>query len=87
MTVIQPYTGVWSAAVREFNSRLRAGGCDEFAFPEQPEAGRQEFLVLDDGCVRGGYILRAQDFSFGGQIRQVAHYRLPLSEGAIDRRT
>src|SRR5437899_2341265 len=85
MTVIQPYTGAWSGAVREFNSRLRAGGCDEFVFPEQPEAGRQEFLVLDDGCMRGGYILRAQDFSFGGQIRQVAHYRLPLSEGAIDR--
>ena len=83
--VIQPFTEAWSAAVREFNSRLRAGGCDEFVFPETPESGRHEFLVLDEGRVRGGYILRAQDFSFGGQIRQVAHYRLPLSEGVIDK--
>jgi hypothetical protein len=83
--VIEPLTEAWSAAVLAFNCRLQAGGCDEFVFPEQPEAARQEWLVLDDGCVRGGYILRAQDFSFGGRIRQVAHYRLPLSEGVIDK--
>src|SRR2546428_5861081 len=82
--VIQPSTEAWSAAVREFNGRLQAGGCGEFTFPEAPEPGRQEFLVVADGCVRGGYILRPQDFSFGGQIRRVAHYRLPLSEGLID---
>src|SRR5260370_29924112 len=83
--VIQPFAEAWSEAVCAFNCRLQAGGCDEFVSPEPPENGRQEFLVLDDGCVRGGYILRAQDFSFGGQIRQVAHYRSPLSEGVIDK--
>src|SRR5205085_3455005 len=62
-----------------------AGGCDEFRFPEQPEAGQQEFLVVDGVNVRGGYTLRAQDFSIAGQIRRVAHYRLPLSEGLVDK--
>src|SRR6266576_505550 len=83
--VIQPFTEARSAAVREFNQRLRSGGCDEFEFPDQHESGRQEFLVIDGASVRGGYILRAQEFAIEGQIRQVAHYRLPLSEGLINK--
>src|SRR5438874_11111649 len=82
---IQLFTEDFIAGVRQFNARLRAGGCAEFIFPENPEPGRQEFLVTDGGCVRGGYILRAQDFSFRGAIHLVAHYRLPLSEGLIDK--
>jgi hypothetical protein len=35
--------------------------------------------------VRGGYILRPQTFSFRGEMRRVAHLRLPLSEGAVNR--
>src|SRR4051812_43190022 len=83
--VIQPFTETWSTAVCEFNSRLRAAGSDDFRFPEHPEAGRQEFLVVEDGWVRGGYILRRHGFSIGGEIHEVAHYRLPLSEGLIDK--
>src|SRR5258708_7913907 len=83
--MIQPLAEAWSAAVHEFNERLRAGGCAEFEFLERPEAGRQAFLVVDGASVHGGYTLRAQDFSIGGQIRQVAHYCLPLSEGVIDK--
>src|SRR5437660_8360687 len=83
---IQPFSESWSAAVREFNARLRAAGRDEFEFPDAHEEGLQEFLAIEDGCcVRGGYILRGQDFSFGGRIQQVAHYRLPLSEGQIEK--
>ena len=83
--VIQPFTEDRIAAVREFNARLLAGGCVEFAFPEESERGWREFLAVEDGRVRGGYILRDQNFSIGGRIHQVAHYRLPLSEGLIDK--
>jgi hypothetical protein len=83
--VIQPLANESGAAVREFNARLRARGWGEFAFPEAPEPGRQEFLVVDNGCVRGGYILRGQDFCIDGSRERVAHYRLPVSEGLIDK--
>src|SRR5262249_10034953 len=32
-----------------------------------------------------GYILRPQTFSFRGELQRVAHFRLPLSEGIVNK--
>lgn len=94
---IQPYTEEWIPAVQAFNLRLAAGGiAPAFHFPESnvPEwlpkgAGRriyqEYFLATDGAAVRGGYILKFQDFSFRGEMRQVGFYRLPLSEGIVNK--
>jgi hypothetical protein len=76
--------------VRRFNQRLDAGGADpEMRFPETPAPGLMEgmdlWLAVEDDEVRGGYMLRRQSFSFGGEAHPVAHYRLPLSEGLVNR--
>ncbi len=83
---IQPFSPEWLAALREFNARLEATGMQ---LPEDPEAemlpGSRMYLAVEGREVRGGYILRPQTFSFGGELRRVAHLRLPLSEGAVNR--
>jgi hypothetical protein len=79
-----PYTAEWSPAVREFNARLAAGGA-EMRFPETPLAGTVGFLAVNNGIVRGGYLLRHQVFSLDGKPHPAAHYRLPLSEGIVDK--
>ena len=89
---IVPYTGEAVAAVREFNQRLLAGGAgaEHEQFPETPHPGwlpgLELFLAIEEGQVRGGYMLRRQQFRAGGVTCTAAHYRLPLSEGVIDRR-
>jgi hypothetical protein len=80
MIAIRRFTEEWTEAVRDFNRRIASSG---FAFPEQHEAGY--FIAVDGPHVRGGYILRRQRFWFRGEAREVAHYRLPLSEGIVDR--
>ncbi|MCU1232174.1 MAG: hypothetical protein JWP63_141 [Candidatus Solibacter sp.] len=85
------YTADRIAAVRAFNARLDAQGVvPEQRFPETPDPGwfpRMElYLAVEDGTVRGGYILRRQCFQAAGEIVEAAHYRLPLSEGLIDRK-
>ena len=92
---ILPYTQDAVPAVRKFNQRLRAAGAaDEHEqFPETPNSGwlpRTElFVAAEEGdeerVVRGGYMLRRQDFSAGGAAISAAHYRLPVSEGVVNR--
>jgi hypothetical protein len=83
---IRPFSPEWLAALREFNRRLEAIGMQ---LPEAPEAemlpGSRLYLAAEGRDVRGGYILRPQTFSFSGELRRVAHLRLPLSEGAVNR--
>ncbi len=90
------YTAEWSPAVRAFNARLIAGGLDDdLKFPEEPrseystdpaEPLHQEFfLAVDEGAVRGGYFLTHEPWTFQGQPCRVSNYRLPLSEGLINR--
>ncbi len=85
---IVPYLPVYSAAVGRFHQRLAAGGV-EMQFPEAGGAdwipGTQQWLAVEGGEVRGGYLLRRQRFCFGGETHQAAHYRLPLSEGLVNR--
>jgi len=40
---------------------------------------------VEDTQIRGGYILRRQQFLVAGETEIAAHYRQPLSEGVIDR--
>jgi hypothetical protein len=91
--VIAPYTVDQVLAVRDFNARLAAAnGYGEFQLAEEPPVRQQgrrlaeaTFLALDDGAVRGSFTLNSQEFSFRGDVRRVAHYRLPISEGVLSR--
>jgi hypothetical protein len=95
---VTPYTEEWTPAVAAFNRRLADGGVSrEFRFPEHHvpdwlprQPGRclyQEFfLAADRGDVRGAFILKHQPFYVDGRPLSIAHYRLPISEGIVDRR-
>ena len=59
---------------------------------EEPPARRDgrrfaeaAYLALDGHAVRGSFTLNTQEFSFRGEIARVAHYRLPVSEGVLNR--
>jgi len=87
---IVPYQNCHEAAIRRFNQRLAIAGAGmEMLIPETSDsgwlAGAQLWLAMEASEVRGGYILRSQTFSFSGEEEPVAHYRLPLSEGLINR--
>ncbi|HWR52488.1 MAG TPA: hypothetical protein VN428_15355 [Bryobacteraceae bacterium] len=95
-TVISPYSDDRVPAVRAFNRRIATvNGYSEFRFPESavpdlpPGEDRrifqEYFLATENGDVRGAFMLRHQDFAFSGQIRRVAHYRLPMSEGVANK--
>jgi hypothetical protein len=93
----QPFTPDLASVVAEFNARLLAGGADpELLFPENPAPERrpdesrrlfeERFLMVEEGSVHGGFILRHQDFWLGGSVASIAHFRLPLSEGIVNRK-
>jgi hypothetical protein len=88
------YTAPYIENVRQFNQRMTLGGEGEYQLPnslrqfEESAGGPlpwECWLAVQDHIVRGGYLLRRQDFSFGGEIRNVSFYNLSVSEGAIDR--
>jgi hypothetical protein len=95
--LIRPFTEELVGEVREFNRRLANGGV-RYRFPDSPVSkwlprleGRhifqEYFLAVDaSGTVRGGYILKHQEFAINGTTHNLAFYHLPLSEGLIDRR-
>jgi hypothetical protein len=84
-------------AVKEFNSRLSAAGIPlDLRFPEfsvsdwLPKIGhrrlyQENFIVLEDGTVRGGYRIKRQDFSFRGKIFPVDCFHWPMSEAVINK--
>jgi hypothetical protein len=87
------YTAPYIENVRQFNQRMALGGEGEYQLPTdlrqfEDSAGGplpwEGWLAVQDDIVRGGYLLRWQDFSFAGEIRKVAFYNLSVSEGAID---
>ena len=82
-------------AVRDFNVRLDSGGAPrEFRFPEDHIPGwpkvddrqlyEEYFALLENGDVRGCYILRRQEFSFYGAIRPIGFWHWPISEGMVN---
>jgi hypothetical protein len=94
---IQPYTEDRTQAVVAFNQRLAQGGSPaEFRFPESniphwlpKKDGRRIFqeyyLAIENEFVRGGFILKYQDFALRGQNCPVAYYHLPISEGIVSK--
>lgn len=80
MIQIAPYGPNRVEAVRRFNRRVAATG---FAFPERPAAACT--LAVEGDEVRGAYLLYPQRFLIRGEPVEVAHYRLPLSEGSVNR--
>ena len=94
MVVIRPHAAEYETAVAEFNGRLKAGGC-AFSFrPSPPAAGDQSwsaFVAVDAGnarsaIVRGGYLAVRHPFLVAGEDIDVYHLKLPLSEGAVNRK-
>lgn len=94
--VVEPFTRDHIEAVKDLNQRITKGAAPTgFQFPENPTPkwlpagdGRriyQEYYVLmENGAARGAYALKHQDFTFNGQIRSVAFWHLPLSEGIVN---
>jgi hypothetical protein len=84
---VAPFIEDWVDAVRAFNQRIAASHQE---LPESPcdaalMPGSEVFLATEGSAVRGGYILRRQRFFVAGKEIPAAHYRLPLSEGVVDR--
>jgi hypothetical protein len=87
---IRPFSGDWLEPLRQFNGRLDSAGITAgLRLPEQPATemlpGSKLYLAIEDCSVRGGYVLRSHLASFRGDLRHVNHYRLPLSEGIINK--
>jgi len=96
MISVCPYEAAHESAVRRFNRRLQDGGvdfpiseqCAPTRFPKRP--GRpiweESHLAVEADEVRGGDIIRSQEFLVGGAAVTVGCYRHPISEGVLVRR-
>src|SRR6266545_3409170 len=93
----RPYTEEMEDRVRAFNARLLAGGQTVFHFPETHvrdlprvpgrDLYQESFLLVLEGEVRGGYLLKHQKFAICGAVEPIAcGPQLPLSEGTVDAR-
>ena len=95
--VIKPLTEEHIPAVKEFNYRLTSAGVPfDLRFPEcslsdwlpkieQRRLYQENFIVLEDGVVRGGYRVKRQDFSFRGCILPLDCFHWPMSEAVINK--
>jgi hypothetical protein len=88
------YTAPYIENVRQFNRRMTLGGEGDYQIPndlrqfEDSADGPlpwEGWLAVQEGVVRGGYLLRRQHFTFAGNPSEVAFYNLSVSEGAINR--
>jgi len=94
---IIPYSDNHIALVKDFNIRLKAKGIN-FQFPESNQSPllphykeraiyQDYYLAIEnDSIVRGGYILKQQNFILNNNITAIGNYQLPLSEGTIDKK-
>ncbi len=92
----QPYTEEGAGLVAEFNRRISRAN-PPFLIPADPgdcwlpkienrKIYQETFLAAEGGEVRGAYTLRAQPFSFAGEVHTVAACQMPISEGIVDKR-
>ena len=83
------------SSVKDFNKRIKKGGFSS-QFPESPVTEPEEewkeiklkseyYLALEKEDVRGGFILKHQCFKIGEELKYIADYQLPLSEGIVDK--
>lgn len=93
---IVAYSAEQVQAVKALNARLREGGVTLFQFPESHVSWRlpkihgretyeEYFLARENGCVRGGYILKHQPFWIHDRRQSIAYLQLPLSEGIVNK--
>jgi len=82
--------------VERFNGRLRAKGVrPQFPAGHVPDwlpkvpgrtIFREYYLAVDPGgTVRGGYVLKHQEFLIGGTTLSIGNYHNPVSEGIVDK--
>jgi len=95
---IVPYSEQHIAAVRAFNRRLREGGAPvDYFFSESPIPGwlprfdeapvyNEFYLAIEGDAVRGAFVLKWQEFSFSGALKQLVYLHHPLSEGVVDKK-
>lgn len=93
---VRPYTLELIPAVIAFNQRLRAGGV-KYQFPEHHVPGwlpkvdgrkifQEYFVAVEDGMeVRGGFVLKHQEFSLNGETVSIGTCQLPISEGIVNK--
>jgi hypothetical protein len=90
---VTPYEQRHIPLVKAFNKRLQEKG-DPHHFPEsnvpvwlpkRTSAGlfQEYFVIGDDEAVRGGYILKHQDFFLSGKQTEVLNLQMPISEGIV----
>jgi hypothetical protein len=94
---IKSLTEEYIPAVKEFNARLTAASVSfDLRFPEysisdwlpkieERRLYQENFILLEEGVVRGGYRVKRQDFSFRGKILPVDCFHWPMSEGVINK--
>lgn len=93
---IEEYQPRHRAAVRDFNQRMQGTLDKELSFPEDPGMSwlpkgghpriyQEGFLAVEEATIRGGYILKRQPFALAGEVKHIASYRLPVSEGLANR--
>jgi hypothetical protein len=95
---IEPFARHHLPSIKALNERLRSGGTDPgFLLPEQfpadapPEQERRpidkrQFIVVDQGVVRGGYMLQKQEFLSDGRTIVIGNIQMPITEGVIDKK-
>jgi hypothetical protein len=92
----EEYVEAHIGAVEQFNLRIRESVGSDLLFLNHPltdwlpKGGHpkifQEGVLAREGeVVRGGYVLKHQDFVLNGEVRRVSSYRLPVSEGVVSR--
>jgi hypothetical protein len=94
---LRPFTAAWTGAVRDLNARLLQRGFRGTLLPDAPAAfgdgaaevglSRSSFLLTEGDLVRGGYVLKQQEFFFAaGGRRAIGNFQAPVSEGVVDKR-
>ena len=90
---IEPYTPQHVAAVKSFNARLhqqksafRLSESAPHGAPRAQPLHREEYLALDDGQVRGGFVIKKQLFWINGQAMEIGELEMSgISHTRIDR--
>lgn len=91
---IVPFTAAWIDAVAHFNHRLRDGGAGHQFYPDPTPAWlpksddtpvfREFFLATEGDSVRGAYTIKHEEFSVFGEVRPLASWQGPISEGTVN---
>src|ERR1700694_4933476 len=95
--VLEEFVETHRPAVQQFNRRIAETLEPGMELPEHPALDwlpkgphpriyQEPFVALEHGVGRGGYVLKHQEFAVNGEIHRIASYRLPISEGLVDRK-